>query len=79
MSVINQVDIERLNESLQEFVKPDVKGFAAVILGFTEEGALTCMMAKGALNRVDMIYYFSKGIGELCDKMDTNKPDGGVQ
>ena len=70
MSVINQLDIEDINETLQKF---------AILIGFTDEGAHTCLFAKGKLNQVDMLYGFSKGIQNLLERMDTSKQDGGVQ
>ena len=80
MSVINQLDIEDINESLQTFANQEgVYGFAAILIGFTDEGAHTCLFAKGKLNQVDMLYGFSKGIQNLLERMDTSKQDGGVQ
>ena len=52
---------------------------AAILIGFTDEGDHTCLIAKGELNRVDMLYCFSKGIQNLFERMDALKQDGGVQ
>lgn len=80
MSVINQLDIEDINETLQTFANQEgVNSFAAILIGFTDEGAHTCLFAKGKLNQVDMLYGFSKGIQNLLERMDTSKQDGGVQ
>lgn len=80
MSVINQSDIEDINETLQKFANQEgVNGFAAILIGFTDEGDHTCLIAKGELNRVDMLYCFSKGIQNLLERMDVLKQDGGVQ
>ena len=80
MSVINQLDIEDINETLQKFANLEgVNGFAAILIGFTDEGDHTCLIAKGKLNQVDMLYCFSKGIQNLFERMDTSKQDGGVQ
>ena len=80
MSVINQLDIEDINETLQTFANQEgVNGFAAILIGFTDEGDHTCLIAKGELNRVDMLYCFSKGIQNLFERMDALKQDGGVQ
>lgn len=80
MSVINQLDIEDINETLQKFANLEgVNGFAAILIGFTDEGAHTCLFAKGKLNQVDMLYCFSKGIQNLLERMDALKQDGGVQ
>jgi len=80
MSVINQLDIEDINETLQKFANLEgVNGFAAILIGFTDEGDHTCLIAKGELNRVDMLYCFSKGIQNLFERMDALKQDGGVQ
>jgi len=80
MSVINQLDIEDINETLQKFANLEgVNGFAAILIGFTDEGDHTCLIAKGELNRVDMLYCFSKGIQNLLERMDALKQDGGVQ
>lgn len=80
MSVINQLDIEDINETLQTFANQEgVNGFAAILIGFTDDGDHTCLIAKGELNRVDMLYCFSKGIQNLFERMDALKQDGGVQ
>lgn len=80
MSVINQLDIEDINETLQKFANLEgVNGFAAILIGFTDEGDHTCLIAKGKLNQVDMLYCFSKGIQNLFERMDALKQDGGVQ
>lgn len=80
MSVINQLDIEDINETLQKFANLEgVNGFAAILIGFTDDGDHTCLIAKGELNRVDMLYCFSKGIQNLFERMDALKQDGGVQ
>ncbi|WP_279062556.1 hypothetical protein [Bilophila wadsworthia] len=80
MSVINQLDIEDINETLQKFANLEgVNGFAAILIGFTDEGDHTCLIAKGKLNQVDMLYCFSKGIQNLLERMDALKQDGGVQ
>ena len=43
MSVINQLDIEDINETLQKFANLEgVNGFAAILIGFTDEGDHTC-------------------------------------
>ena len=79
MSVINQLDIEDINETLQKFANLEgVNGFAAILIGFTDEGDHTCLIAKGKLNQVDMLYCFSKGIQNLLERMDALKQDGGV-
>ena len=45
MSVINQLDIEDINETLQKFANLEgVNGFAAILIGFTDEGALSCLI-----------------------------------
>ena len=63
MSVINQSDIEHIDEALRKFAnQKNMNGFAAILIGFTDEGDHTCLIAKGELNRVDMLYCFSKGI-----------------
>ena len=80
MSVINQLDIEDINETLQKFANLEgVNGFAAILIGFTDEGDHTCLIAMGKLNQVDMLYCFSKGIQNLLERMDALKQDGGVQ
>ena len=80
MSVINQSDIEHIDEALRKFANQEgVNGFAAILIGFTDEGDHTCLIAKGELNRVDMLYGFSKGIQNLLERMDVLKQDGGVQ
>ena len=80
MSVINQLDIEDINETLQKFANLEgVNGFAAILIGFTDEGALSCLIGKGKLNQGEMLYSFSKGIQNLLERMDTSKQDGGVQ
>ena len=80
MSVINQLDIEDINETLQKFANLEgVNGFAAILIGFTDEGDHTCLIAKGKLNQVEMLYCFSKGIQNLLERMDALKQDGGVQ
>ena len=80
MSVINQSDIEDINETLQKFANLEgVNGFAAILIGFTDEGDLSCLIGKGKLNQVDMLYCFSKGIQNLLERMDVLKQDGGVQ
>ena len=80
MSVINQLDIEDINETLQKFANLEgVNGFAAILIGFTDEGDHTCLIAKGKLNQGDMLYCFSKGIQNLLERMDALKQDGGVQ
>ena len=80
MSVINQSDIEDINETLQKFAnQKNMNGFAAILIGFTDEGDHTCLIAKGKLNQVDMLYGFSKGIQNLLERMDVLKQDGGVQ
>lgn len=80
MSVINQSDIEHIDEALRKFAnQKNMNGFAAILIGFTDEGAHTCLFAKGKLNQVDMLYGFSKGIQNLLERMDTSKQDGGVQ
>ena len=56
-----------------------VVGGAAILIGFTDDGDHTCLIAKGELNRVDMLYCFSKGIQNLFERMDALKQDGGVQ
>ena len=80
MSVINQLDIEDINEALRKFAnQKNMNGFTAILLGFTDDGDHTCLIAKGELNQVDMLYGFSKGIQNLLERMDTSKQDGGVQ
>ena len=80
MSVINQSDIEHINETLQKFANLEgVNGFAAILIGFTDEGDLSCLIGKGKLNQGDMLYSFSKGIQNLLERMDVLKLDGGVQ
>ena len=80
MSVINQSDIEDINETLQKIASLEgVNGFAAILIGFTDEGDLSCLIGKGKLNQVDMLYSFSKGIQNLLERMDVLKQDGGVQ
>lgn len=80
MSVINQLDIEHIDEALQKFANLEgVNGFAAILIGFTDEGDLSCLIGKGKLNQGDMLYSFSKGIQNLLERMDTSKQDGGVQ
>ena len=80
MSVINQLDIEDINETLQKFANLEgVNGFAAILIGYTDDGDHTCLIAKGKLNQVDMLYCFSKGIQNLLERMDALKQDGGVQ
>ena len=92
MSVINQSDIEHIDEALRKFANQknmngrrnrrsgkNMNGFAAILIGFTDEGDHTCLIAKGELNRVDMLYCFSKGIQNLLERMDVLKQDGGVQ
>lgn len=80
MSVINQLDIEHIDEALQKFANlENMNGFAAILIGFTDEGDHTCLLAKGELKQVDMLYSFSKGIQNLLERMDVLKQDGGVQ
>lgn len=80
MSVINQLDIEHIDEALQKFANlENMNGFAAILIGFTDEGDHTCLLAKGELKQVDMLYSFSKGIQNLFERMDALKQDGGVQ
>ena len=75
MSVINQLDIEDINEALRKFANlENMNGFAAILIGFTDEGDLSCLIGKG-----DMLYSFSKGIQNLLERMDVLKQDGGVQ
>ncbi|WP_337638542.1 hypothetical protein [Bilophila wadsworthia] len=80
MSVINQLDIEDINEALRKFANlENMNGFAAILIGFTDEGDLSCLIGKGKLNQGDMLYSFSKGIQNLLERMDVLKQDGGVQ
>ena len=80
MSVINQSDIEHIDEAVRKFAnQKNMNGFAAILIGFTDDGDHTCLIAKGELNRVDMLYCFSKGIQNLFERMDALKQDGGVQ
>ena len=74
MSVINQSDIEHIDEALRKFANQK-----NILIGFTDDGDHTCLIAKGELNRVDMLYCFSKGIQNLFERMDALKQDGGVQ
>ena len=74
MSVINQSDIEHIDEALRKFAnQKNMNGFAAILIGFTDDGDHTCLIAKGELNRVDMLYCFSKGIQNLFERMDALK------
>ena len=45
MSVINQLDIEDINEALRKFANlENMNGFAAILIGFTDEGDLSCLI-----------------------------------
>lgn len=80
MSVINQADIESIDELLRKFANQEnIKGFAAIIIGFTDEGALRGLLGKGELDRTDMRYHFSKGISDLFERIDALNQSGGVQ
>ena len=80
MSVINQLDIEDINETLQTFANQEgVNGFAAILIGFTDEGASSCIIGKGKLNRANILCSFSKGIKNLFEEMDAFEQGGGVQ
>ena len=50
MSVINQSDIEHIDEALRKFAnQKNMNGFAAILIGFTDDGDHTCLIAKGEL------------------------------
>ena len=80
MSVINQSDIEHIDEALRKFAnQKNMNGFAAILIGFTDEGASSCIIGKGKLNRANILCSFSKGIKNLFEEMDAFEQGGGVQ